>query len=458
MPRIEHDLLGEIEIQDDALWGIHAERARRNFPQTGRKSSRSFIRAFGLVKEAAALANLDIGSISKETADAIVSAARELQSGQLDSHIIVDGLSGGAGTSLNMNVNEVIANRANIILGGEAGKYAPVHPLDTVNLHQSTNDAYPTALRIAALWELDTLEKSIIRLQSMLQQKEHEFADVIMVGRTQLQDAVPMTAGQLFGTYAEAFARDRWRVFKCVERIKIVNMGGTAIGTGIGAPKKYIFKVIEHLRNLSGLPLGRAENPVEATANQDAIVEIDGILSALAANIIKIANDLRILSTPAIGEIELPPAQAGSSIMPGKINPVIPEYAAQLAIEVIGGHNVITHAIAQGTLQLSQYFPLAAWRLLDNLQLMRNACDALAMRCICNLKVNQTVCREHLEHSMSIAAALIPEIGYEKAQAAVLQAKEQGISLKDALIGLGVGAGLIEEALSPARLRKLGSD
>jgi len=458
MPRIEHDLLGEIEIQDDALWGIHAERARRNFPSTGRKNTRSFIRAFGLVKEAAVLANLEIESISKDIAEAVVKACRELQSGELDSQIIVDALSGGAGTSLNMNVNEVISNRANIILGGQTGQYAPVHPLDTVNLHQSTNDAYPTALRIAALWELDTLEKSIIRLQSMLQQKEHEFSDVVMVGRTQLQDAVPMTAGQLFGTYAEAFARDRWRVFKCVERIKIINMGGTAIGTGIGAPKKYIFKVIEHLRTLSGLPLGRTENPVEATANQDAVVEIDGIMSALASNIIKLSNDLRILSTPAIGEIELPPMQAGSSIMPGKINPVIPEYAAQLAIEVIGGHNTLTHAISQGTLQLSQYFPLAAWRLLDNLQLMRNAADALAMRCICGLKVNAAVCREHLEHSMSIAAALIPEIGYEKAQAAVLKAKEQGTGLREALISLGVEAQLIDQALSPARLRKLGSD
>ncbi len=456
MPRIEHDIIDNIEVPDEALWGAHTQRAIKNFPATGRSNHKSFIRAFAFVKHAAASANAEIGKLDSKISDAVIAACKELAEGKLDEHIVVDPLAGGAGTSFNMNVNEVIANRANEILGGKRGEYKPVHPLDTVNMHQSTNDTFPTALRVAALWQLESLEQATIRLQSLLQDKEQEFADIVMVGRTQLQDAVPMTAGQLLGTYAEAIARDRWRIFKCIERIKIINIGGTAIGTGIGAPKKYIFKVIEKLRLLTNLPLGRAENPLEATANQDAVVEIDGILVAYATNLIKLSNDLRILSTPSIGEFSLPDMQAGSSIMPGKINPVIPEYVTQMAMEAIAGHGAIISSISAGNLQLSQFFPLAAWHLLDNLRLLENAVSSLGKRCISGLTVNQQVCKSHLEHSLSVAAALIPAIGYEKAQKAVLLAREKDIPLREALIEEGVSAEEVDEALSPARLRKLG--
>jgi aspartate ammonia-lyase len=457
MPRNEHDLLGEIQVPDQALWGAHAQRAANNFARTGRDQAPGLVAGFAVVKKAAARTNAELGAITSEVAAAVEQACDELEAGNLDAHIVVDPLAGGAGTSLNMNVNEVLANRANAVLGGKPGDYRPVHPLDTINLHQSTNDTYPTAVRVAALRLLGGLETALIELQTALQAKEHELADVVMVGRTQLQDAVPMTAGQMMGAFAEAAARDRWRVFKSVERLKIVNLGGTAIGTGIGAPKKYIFRVIEVLRELTGLPLARAENPLEATTNQDALVEVDGILTALATNLLKMAGDLRLLSMAAIGELTLPPKQAGSSIMPGKVNPVIPEYVSQLALTALAGHNALGAAVAAGNLQLSQFAPLAAWHLLDNLRLLTQAARALARDCIAGLTVDAARAREHLDRSLAVAAALVPEIGYEKAQTAVAKATAEGITLREALAALGVDAALIDTALSPSRLRRLGA-
>ena len=456
MPRVEHDLLGEIEVADSALWGAHTQRALANFPPSGRQTPRGLIRAFAVVKRAAVMTNHELGKIENPAYDALIKALTRLEAGELDDQIVVDPLAGGAGTSLNMNVNEVAANVANETLGRPRGQYEPVHPLDTVNLHQSTNDAYPTAVRVAALWGLQDLEAAIVALQTALQDKEKEFADVVIVGRTQLQDAVPLTAGQAFSVWAEALARDRWRVFKCVERLKVVNLGGTAIGTGIGAPRAYIFRVIENLRALTDLPLSRAENPVEATSNQDAVVEAGGILTALASNLLKLANDLRVWSMAPVGELLLPPRQAGSSIMPGKVNPVIPEYAAQIAIEVIAGHQALTMAIAGGNLQLSQFFPLAAWHLLDGLALLKNAVQALAERCVRGITIDAERARAHLDRSLSVAAALVPVIGYEKAQAAVQRAQREKITLREALLAEGVAAKVIDEALSPARLRRLG--
>jgi aspartate ammonia-lyase len=409
-----------------------------------------------MVKKAAAQTNRELGVIPPEAADVLMAACDELASGALDDQIVVDPLAGGAGTSLNLNVNEVLANRANETLGRPRGAYQPVHPLDTVNRHQSTNDVYPTALRVAALWELETLERALIAMQGVLQDQERAGADITIVGRTQLQDAVPMTAGQLFGAYAEAAARDRWRVFKCVERLKIVNLGGTAIGTGVGAPRAYIFRVIEVLRELTNLPLSRAENPVEATSNQDALVEAHGILTALAANLLKLANDLRLLASAPVAELELPPRQAGSSIMPGKINPVIPEYAAQLSLEVIAAHQALTQAAGLGNLQLSQFLPLAAWHLLDDLRLMQNAVRSLAEHCLAETRVRADVVAARRDRSLAVAAALVPTIGYEKAQAAVQRALREGLSLRDALLAEGVAAAQIDDALAPSRLRRLG--
>ena len=457
MTRTEHDGYGDIEVPAAALWGAHAERARRNFPPTGRSQAPGLVGAFAVVKQAAIRTNGRLSFVSAEVASAVERACEEMAAGELADQIVVDPLAGGAGTSLNMNVNEVLANRAGSILGDAPGSYRAVHPLDTVNLHQSTNDVYPTAVRVAALRGLDRLEAELIALQDVLQRNEREFADRVLVGRTQLQDAVPMTGGQLFATWAEAIARDRWRVFKCAERLKVVNLGGTAIGTGVGAPRAFIFGVIEALREFTGLPLSRAENPVEATANQDAVVEADGILTAVAGDVLKIAGDLRLLASSPFGELHLPAVQAGSSIMPGKVNPVIPEYASQLAIEVLAGHTALAVAIGTGNLQLSQFLPLAAWHLLDHLRLLENAAASLARRCLGDAGLDPTACAYHLERSYSIAAALVPVVGYEATERAVARAKREGLPVVDALIAEGVDARTVRDAFSPVRLRRLGS-
>ena len=454
--RTERDSFGEVELPVDALWGVHAERARLNFPPSWRRQPRSLLRGMGYVKQACATANHKLGHLDDPVYEALASACDELIAGLLGEHIVVDPLAGGAGTSFNMNVNEVLANRANVLLGGNPGDYAPVHPLDTVNKHQSTNDTFSTAVRVAALGELIELERELVALQDALQELEKTYADEITVGRTQLQDAVPLTLGQQFGTWAEAAARDRWRVFKCLERLKSVNLGGTAIGTGLGAPREYIFVVVKELRELTGLPVSRAENLVEATANQDALVEADGILTALAADLAKLSWDLRVLSMPPVGEISLPPVQAGSSIMPGKVNPVIAEYAWQCAQAVIGDHNVVTQAVAAGNLQLSQFLPLAAWHLLDNLKLLRNAVRSLTERCIPGIQVDLDRARRHLEGSLSIGAALVPVLGYEKVQRAVKLVGEEGLTLREALERAGASHEDIKRALSPTQMRRLG--
>ena len=305
--------------------------------------------------------------------------------GRLDQHVVVDALQGGAGTSTNMNVNEVLANRALQLLGRPLGDYQTVNPHDDLNLHQSTNDTYPTALRVAAIFALHDLERNVVALMEAFQEKEKQLADVVKIGRTELQDAVLMTLGREMAAYAEAIGRDRWRIYKCEERLRVVNLGGTAIGTGLGAPRQYIFRVVEHLREITGLGLARAENLIEATQNADALVEVSGILRTLAVNLLKIANDLRLLSSgphAGLGEIRLPPRQAGSSIMPGKVNPVIPEAVAQAAIAVMGHDQMILQAVGGGNLELSQFLPLVADSLLTSIDLLTDACDIFARHCV----------------------------------------------------------------------------
>ena len=352
----------------DALWGIHTLRAIENFPLARRPVHRRLVHAYGAVKLAAARTNHELGRWDDAKFAAIEAACQEMIAGQLDEHVVVDALQGGAGTSTNMNVNEVLANRALQLLGRPLGDYQTVSPHDDLNLHQSTNDTYPTALRVAAIFALHDLERKVVALLEAFQEKEKQLADVVKIGRTELQDAVLMTLGREMAAYAEAIARDRWRIYKCEERLRVVNLGGTAVGTGLGAPRQYIFRVVEHLRQITGLGLARAENLVEATQNADAFVEVSGILRTLAANLLKIANDLRLLSSgphAGLGEIRLPPRQAGSSIMPGKVNPVIPEAVAQAAIAVMGHDQMIVQAVGGGNLELSQFLPLVADSLLD---------------------------------------------------------------------------------------------
>jgi aspartate ammonia-lyase len=417
--RHETDLLGSRDVPADVLWGIHTLRAIENFPLAGRPVHRGLVHGFGAVKLAAARTNHELGWADEAKFAAIQTACEEMIAGRLDEHVVVDALQGGAGTSTNMNVNEVLANRALQLLGQPLGSYGTVNPHDDINRHQSTNDAYPTALRVAAISGLRALQQKVIGLMEAFQQKEKEFADVVKIGRTELQDAVLMTLGHEMSAYAEAFSRDRWRIYKCEERLRVVNMGGTAIGTTLGAPRKYVFRVVEHLRQITGLGLARAENLVEATQNADVFIEVSGILRALAGNLLKCANDLRLLSSgphAGLGEIKLPPRQAGSSIMPGKVNPVIPEAVAQVAMAVMGHDLMIVQAVSGGNLELSQFLPLAADSLLTMLDLLARACDMFTRRCVAGIVADREQCLLHVHNSTATLTALVERIGYDKAE------------------------------------------
>lgn len=417
--RTETDLLGSLDVPADVLWGIHTLRALQNFPLAGRPVHRGLVHAYGAVKLAAARANHELGWWDDAKFAAIEAACQEMIQGRLDAWIVVDALQGGAGTSTNMNVNEVLANRALQLTGRRLGDYATINPHDDINLHQSTNDTYPTALRVAAIVGLRELQAKVVALLEAFQQKEREFAGVVKIGRTELQDAVLTTLGREMGAYAEALARDRWRIYKCEERLRVVNLGGTAIGTALGAPRQYVFRVVEHLRSITGLGLARAENLMEATQNADALVEVSGILRALASSLLKIAGDLRLLSSgphAGLGEIRLPPRQAGSSIMPGKVNPVIPEAVSQAAIAVAGNDQMIFQAVSAGNLELSQFLPLVADCLLGSLDLLARACDVFARLCVAGIEADVEQCRRHVHNSTATLTALIERIGYDAAE------------------------------------------
>jgi aspartate ammonia-lyase len=410
--RKEKDLLGEEDVPAAAYFGIHTLRAIRNFRVSGAPVNPSLIRALALVKKACALANRETGFLSEEKTAAIVYACEEIASGRLSDQFPVDALQGGAGTSTNMNLNEVVANRAIELLGGNKGDYNLMHPLEHVNLHQSTNDVYPTAVRIAVIYRLRDLAASVAALQGAFQEQEKAFASIIKIGRTELQEAVPITLGAEFSAFAEAVGRDRWRTFKCEERLRVVNLGGTAVGTGLTAPRDYIFLVIEKLREITGLGLSRGENLMGETANTDAFVEVSGILKAHAVNLIKIADDLRRMNL--LGEIRLPRLQAGSSIMPGKINPVLAETAIQAGIKVIANDTIVTDAASRGTFQINEFLPLLAHALLESLDLLAGI-DALLADHIRGIEVDAERCAFYFDHSPMIMTALLPIIGYERA-------------------------------------------
>ncbi len=460
--RIEHDLLGARELPSTARHGIHGLRALENFPLLGRPTHPELLRAFGAVKLAALRVNHALGYLPDSTkVDAIAGACRELLSGQLLSDLPVDALQGGAGTSTNMAVNEVLTNRALELLGLHQGQYDRVSPSDDLNLHQSTNDTFPTALRIAAIRGLRELERQVLGLQEAFQAKEQAFAHIVKVGRTEMQDAVLVTLGREMGAYAEALNRDRWRLAKSEERLRVVNFGGTAIGTGLAAPRDYIFRVVDELREITGLGLARAENLVEATQNADVFVEVSGLLKTLATTLIKISGDLRLLSSgpeAGLGELRLPPRQVGSSIMPGKVNPVIPEAVTQAAILALAHDHAITFAVSQGCLELNAFLPLVAHSLLESLDLLARACAILRTHCIEGLEADEDRCRAQVENGTAAATALLPLLGYEGVCALVQRAQQAGTSVKDQGLAEGIlSEEQFREATSPEAVGRLGS-
>lgn len=430
--RTEHDTLGTRDIPDAALYGIHTQRALDNFGVSGRTVRPELIRAIVLVKKACALTHKELGALPPDLADALAAACDDVLAGRHADAFVTDALQGGAGTSTHMNVNEVLANLALLKLGGTPGDYARVHPLDHVNRGQSTNDVYPSALRIAAIYRVRELADALAALQEALQRKEQAFAEIPKLARTQLMDAAPMTLGQAFGAYAQAIARDRWRIYKVEERLRQINLGGTAVGTGAAADRRYTFRVAEILRDLTGLGLARAEYPMDLTQNNDVFVEVSGLLKACAVNLLKISGDLRLMASGprgGLGELRLEARQVGSSIMPGKVNPVIPECVAQCAMRVIADDAAITLAAASGQLELNAFLPLIADALLDALALLRNAVVRFRAACVETLEADPAACARHLDASTAPALLLVPRLGYDAAAAIAKAALETGKSV-----------------------------
>ncbi|WP_334075507.1 MULTISPECIES: aspartate ammonia-lyase [Paenibacillus] len=441
MFRVESDALGSETVPSGAYYGIHAVRARDNFAVSGRPVNPRITRAIVMVKKAAAKVNGKQGAISEQVASSILSACDEILQGQMDKHFIVDAYQGGAGTSTNMNVNEVIANLAIEKLGGHKGDYRLIHPIDHVNLYQSTNDVYPTAMRIAMIPLLRSLSEEFASLQEALQEKEREYADVLRLGRTELMDALPIMAGQSFGAYAKAVARDRWRLYKAEERLREINLGGTAVGTGMNAPLAYIYAIAEELRELSGMGLCRSDFPMDGTQNMDVFVEVSGLLKAAAVNLLKISGDFRLLNagpSGGIAEYILPPMQVGSSILPGKMNPVIAEMAGSVAMKVISNDTAVTLAAASGQLELNAFAPLIAESLLESLEILTEAVRLFHERCVRGLKVDTAHCLEHLERSGVMAAAAVTYLGYDAAAELATSAVASDRPLKEILLEQGL--------------------
>ncbi|WP_235582172.1 aspartate ammonia-lyase [Rhizobacter sp. Root1221] len=456
--REEHDFLGSMQIPHSAYWGIHAARAMENFPISGRTIGEcpDLIWAMAQVKKASVIANAKLGVVKPEIAKAITAACDEVIGGALHEHFVVDVIQGGAGTSTNMNANEVIANRALELLNAEKGRYDLIHPNDHVNASQSTNDVYPTALRLAAWRGIDHLLVAMRDLRVALEGKAVKFADVLKIGRTQLQDAVPMTLGQEFLSFAIMIGEDELRLSEARLLITEVNLGATAIGTGINAPAGYSATVIPLLAEISGIPVVKAANLIEATQDTGAFVQLSGVLKRVACKLSKICNDLRLLSSgpqAGFGEIFLPARQAGSSIMPGKVNPVIPEVVNQIAFEVIGNDMTITMASEGGQLQLNAFEPIIAWSLHKSIMHLTHGCRTLQHHCIEGIEANRPLLARRVAESVTLVTALNPFIGYEKSAAIAKRVLRHGGTIADAVQDMDLmSASDLAALLVPERL------
>ncbi|GLI55325.1 aspartate ammonia-lyase [Propionigenium maris DSM 9537] len=458
--RIESDSLGAVEVPKEAYYGAQTLRGKMNFPITGHKISEDFIRAMATVKKAAAIANFKAGMISKEIADAMVEACDEILEGKFFDEFITDSIQGGAGTSMNMNINEVIANRAGEILGGEKGAYDRVHPNDHANYGQSTNDVIPTSGKLTVLMKSGKLLEALEELHNALLEKSKEFDDVIKMGRTHLQDAIPIRLGQEFKAYALPIARDIKRIKYVLEDFKFVNMGATAVGTGLNADVEYVNSIVGTLAEVSGYDIHQVEDLVDGTRNLDSFVWLSSALKIAAVNLSKMSNDLRLMSSgpkAGINEINLPQRQPGSSIMPGKVNPVIPEVMNQVSFQVFGNDQTITKAAEAGQLELNVFEPVLFFNLFQSIEVLTNGVKTLTTNCIEGITANREVCKDMVDGSIGIITALAPHIGYKNSSDIAKEALKTGIPVAKLTVEKGLlTQAEVETILNPFEMTRPG--
>lgn len=470
--RKESDNIGQEKIPAGSLYGIQSLRARNNFPDTS-SFNYYWYKAIGLTKSACYLtyekfkkatskhysnSSFYKNMIEDKKISVLLHASTEVSTGKHFDHFIVPGISGGAGTSINMNINEIIANRALQLAGKNPGEYSYIDPIEHANIYQSTNDVIPSSLKLAIMKSLDTLEQSINGLRFSIEDKEKKFKDIMRISYTQMQSAVPSSYGILFSNYSDALSRDWWRVSKCFERIKTVNLGGGATGTGLAVPRYFIMEVLPTLRKMTGFPITRAENITDATSNFDAFVEIHAVMKSLAVNLEKMSSDLRLLASDiGCNEINLPEKQIGSSIMPGKVNPVIPEYTISTSHRVYANDNLITNLSAQGCLDLNAYTPVIGNALLNSLELLTGACNTMKLNLINQIDIDSEKATDNLYGNPAITTALVPFTGYNKAALMAKHMKNSGVNIFEANDKLKIIAKeKLKKLLEPKELLKLG--
>jgi fumarate hydratase class II len=441
MNRVEQDTLGQVEVPEDAYYGAQTVRSMRNFDIGIEKIPQELIVAFGILKKAAALVNRDLGLLPEAKADLIVQAAQEIIDRKLDGHFPLSVWQTGSGTHTNMNVNEVIANRAIELAGGRIGSKTPIHPNDDVNKSQSSNDAFPTAMHIAATVTIThRLLPAVAEMADLLQEKTRQFSHIVKIGRTHLMDAVPLTLGQEFSGYAEQIERCRQRISQCLPRLHELALGGTAVGTGLNTHPQFAVRAAQKIAELTGLPFVTAANKFEALAAHDTMVETSGSLTTLAVSLTKIANDIRWLASGprcGIGELTLPANEPGSSIMPGKVNPTQCEAITMIAAQVMGNHTTITFCGASGNFELNVYKPVIIYNLLQSVRLLSDGCRSFAEKCLAGITANESVIAGYVQKSLMLVTALNPCIGYEKAAQIAKKAHLEGTTLKEAAVALG---------------------
>ena len=458
--RVEKDSIGTKDVPENVYYGVQSLRAAENFHITGLNMHPEIINSLAYIKKAAAITNCEAGLLDKRRTQAIVQACDEILEGKFREDFIVDPIQGGAGTSLNMNANEVIANRAIEILGGKKGDYSVVNPNDHVNCGQSTNDVIPTAGKMTSLRLLKKLKKQLLRLHSALEQKADEFDGVIKMGRTQLQDAVPIRLGQEFKAYSVAILRDLNRMDKAMDEMRTLNMGGTAVGTGLNADESYLRRIVPNLSEISGMDLVQAYDLIDATQNLDSFVAVSGAVKACAVTLSKIANDLRLMSSgprAGFGEINLPAKQNGSSIMPGKVNPVIPEVVNQVAFNAIGNDMTITMAAEAGQLELNAFEPIIFYCLFQSIDTIAYAVNTFVDNCVIGITANETRCRYFVENSVGIITAICPYVGYQKAAEIAKEAIKTGESVRKLIIEKGLlTKEQMDEIMDPVQMTEPG--